>query len=186
MKQTYLLSLAIGILFACSTKQNKRYDVISEDDTLILQESLIYEEHSATDLKKVGTEILSGASIFGAKEKYLFQLMDSIFTKDSVERAFYFSVFKKIEEGSDGYVAEAIGDYAKSFCWQYPNEFFSIPDSEIKGYAFRIGYAILASEEDPEKYAEELIIKIKSTSSNEHSQKIESFSQELSDAMNNK
>jgi hypothetical protein len=109
------------------------------------------ETDSTIFLKNIGKEILEGRQISTIDEKYLYQIMDSIFVKDSINRSFYFAVFRRIRNEAKGYVAENVDFLSKEFCRRYPNEFFKLPKHELKEYAYDIGEIFRTEEEYPER-----------------------------------
>lgn len=52
-----------------------------------------------------------------------FDCLDSLRSRDSATRQFYFSVFRKIISKADGALGEVVGSYAKTYLQQYPAEF---------------------------------------------------------------
>jgi hypothetical protein len=138
---------------------------------------------STAYLKKIGTEILVSLKISTLDEKYIYQLIDSIFVKDSTDRSFYFKVFNKIRKQATGYIREYIDLEAKEYCKYYPNEFFCMPDSCLKSYAYDIGEEIRTEEEDPPNYTKEYINEIKNKCDPKYLKKVENFSKDIFDVM---
>jgi len=141
------------------------------------------EIDSTVFLKNVGKEILEGKEISRINEKYLYQLIDSIQSKDSTERAFYFKIFREIRKQAKEYLAEEVDFQAKHFCLRYPNDFFSLPGSELKSYAYDIGELLRTEEEFPEQAAKDYIAEIKKKCDSNHLKKVEKFSKDIFDEM---
>ena len=104
--------------------------------------------------------------IFGVIMKCIFlDLMDSMTTNDSCARLFYFKVFEKIFNHSDGYLGEVMGYYVLQYFEFNPNEFIKnsklIPDSTFKSMGIEAGIEIKMSiDEKPEVVLTKLIKEI--------------------------
>lgn len=179
MKTRLLIIICLTILISCSSSERKNTNNSSVDSEKVISENGKTDTDSTKSIKEVGLEILGGAPIFGKNEKYLFQLMDSLTTKNSNERAFYFKVYKKIVEKSDGYVSEAIGSYALKYLENYPTEFFSLSDEEIKSLMGYIAYEVRLSEDNAISKLKEFLTQLREKSNTETIKKIDLFEQEL-------
>lgn len=184
MKTKLFTIIFLITLFACSNSEKKSTNNKSVDSEKVVTDNGKTIADSTKSIKEVGIEILGGAPIFGNNEKYLFQLMDSLIVKNSNERAFYFKVFKKIVEKSDGYVSEAIGLYALKYLENYPNEFFSLSDEEIKSFMGYIAYEVRLSENNADSSLRTLLSQLKEKSNKETTKKIDLFEQELNENLN--
>ena len=138
---------------------------------------------SISFLRNIGTEILDGLKISSIDEKYLYQLIDSIFIKDSTDRLFYFNVFRQIRKEAGGYLAEDIDFNSKEYCRTYPNEFFNLPSSDLKSFAYDIGELLRTEEEFPIDAAKDYIAEIKMKCDAKHLKKVERFSKDIFDEM---
>lgn len=126
---------------------------------------------------------MDGLKISKIDEKYIYQLIDSIFVKESTDRAFYFKVFNKIRAQAREYLREYVDLEASEYCRKYPSEFFCMPDSVLKSYAYDIGEEIRAEEEDPPQFAKDYILEIKEKCNPKYLQKVETFSKDIFDEM---
>jgi hypothetical protein len=138
---------------------------------------------SVAFLRNIGTEILDGLKISSIDEKYIYQLIDSIFVKDSTDRIFYFKVFRQIRKEAGGYLAEDIDFHSKEYCLTYPNEFFNLPSSDLKSFAYDIGELLRTEEEFPIDAANDYIAEIKMKCDTKHLKKVERFSKDIFDEM---
>lgn len=134
-------------------------------------------------LKNIGTEILDGLKISSIDEKYIYQLINSIFVKDSTDRLFYFQVFRQIRKEAEGYLALDIDFNSKEYCKTYPNEFFNLPSSDLKSFAYDIGELLRTEEEFPMDAAKDYIADIKMKCETKHLKKVERFSKDIFDEM---
>jgi hypothetical protein len=134
-------------------------------------------------LRNIGTEILDGVKISSIDDIYIYQLIDSIFVKDSTDRLFYFKVFRQIRKEAGGYLADDIDFHSKEYCITYPNEFFNLPASDLKSFAYDIGELLRTEEEFPIDAAKKYIAAIKSRCNTKHLQKVERFSRDIFDEM---
>ena len=138
---------------------------------------------SVAFLRNIGTEILDGLKISSIDEKYIYQLIDSIFVKDSTDRLFYFKVFRQIRKEAGGYLAEDIDFHSKEYCKTYPNEFFNLPSSDLKSFAYDIGELFRTQEEFPVESAKGYIAEIKKRCDSKYLPKVERFSKDIFDEM---
>lgn len=174
-------------VIACVTKTSNGHvksDAISifiaRDSQSIIEK---IETDSTAHLKKVGIEILDGSKISTIDEKYIYQLIDSIFVIDSTDRVFYFKVFNKTRVQAREYLREYVDLEAREYCRKYPNEFFCMSDSVLKSYAYDIGEEIRTEEEDPLQFAKDYILEIKEKCNPKYLQKVETFSKQMFDVM---
>lgn len=187
MRKVFVYILGLIFVIACVTKTSNGHVKSDTKPVFLARDSQSIIETIETDstayLKKVGTEILNGLEISKIKEKYIFQLIDSVLVKDSTDRSFYFKVFNKIREVAKDNIAEEIGFYAKDYCRNFPDEFFCMTSSELKFFASEIGEIIRTEEEDPPQFAKDYILAIKEKCNPKYLQKVETFSKQMFGAM---
>jgi hypothetical protein len=138
---------------------------------------------SVAFLKNIGTDILDGLKISKIDEKYIYKLIDSIFVKDSTDRLFYFKVFRQIRKEAGGYLAEDIDFHSKEYCITYPNEFFNLPSSDLKSFAYDIGELLRTEEEFPIDAGKAYRAEIKKRCNSKYFAKVERFSKDIFDEM---
>jgi hypothetical protein len=175
------------LVLACSTKTNKAQVKLETNPTIQQIDSQSIDKKVILDtimeLKKIGYDILSGVEISKINEKYIYDLIHCVMVKDSIDREFYFKVFNKIRNQAGGYISEDIGFYSKDFCRTYPNDFFSLEDSQLKSYAYDIGELIRTEEEDPASSAKDYILGIKKICNPKYLSKIDTFSKDIVDVI---
>jgi hypothetical protein len=130
-------------------------------------------------LKKIGKEIINERKITSVNTSIIYQLIDSALSKNPTERKFYFKVFNKINKLAKGEVVVELDWIIKEFCHKYPNDFFSISDTEVTDYARRIGELVRTEEEYPTKTANEYINNILKTTDKKYQKKLNMFTIEL-------
>lgn len=162
-----LFCLALIFGFISCKKSSTATESNSKIDSVITNESITRtnstnEANFKVDndsVKIVGERILNGEYIGGKNEKYIFPLMDSLNQKGENSRQFYFKVFGKIVEQSDGYISEAIGSRVLSYFKSFPKEFIQnselINDSTFKSMAYYAADEIGLSNVDKPKAMEE-------------------------------
>jgi hypothetical protein len=167
MKTLNTFTIGIILLASClSCTTNQQEPNTKTNDTTI-------------KLKKVGSEILNGTKIAMIDTSLIYQLIDSVLSKDSKDREFYFKVFNEINNQAKGEISVEMDWKIKEFCFKYPNEFFNISDSEIKAYTQRIGELFRTEEEYPIESAQNYINDIKKRTNLAYSDKVNVFSIEL-------
>ncbi|GET34740.1 hypothetical protein PbJCM13498_36030 [Prolixibacter bellariivorans] len=180
----YILSLILSNVLCAESNSEQIFD----DTKLVISTPQNQISKDSIDLKKLGEDILNGkAHLNQIDEKSLDLLVQKIIINDSIERAFYIIVFKKIRKKLPELIANSdyeflpsdIGDYTKLYCLNYPNEFFKMDNSDITSFAYDIGELIRTEEEDPKGYAKEYILEIKEKSDPKYSSKIEIFSNQI-------
>ncbi len=70
------------------------------------------------DLKIYGQKILDN-KIKPTDDKYTFQIIDSLLCKSKLDRDFYFNVFNKIQQNSDGALSEYVSTIASKFYFNH-------------------------------------------------------------------
>jgi hypothetical protein len=159
------------------------YPILPSELQIVNKEST---PDSVVNIKQIGLEILNGFSISQINEKYIYQLMDSIMVLDSIERSFYFEVFNKIYEQATGYIYYEIGFSIKEYLRQFPDDFFSLPDSRLKEYAFEIGELFRTEEEFPLEAAKKYASELEERCSAKYLKKLEKFNKEMLEAVESK
>ena len=164
-----LKTVAIGIilLISCQSWTAKRQYLIAKTN------------ETTINLKEIGNEILNGRKIATIDTSLIYKFIDSVLTKDSKDREFYFKVFNVINHQAKGEIAVEIDWKIKVFCSKYPNEFFNISYSEIKDYSQRIGELFRTEEEYPIESAQNYVNDIKRRTNPVYSDKAKVFSIEL-------
>jgi len=137
-------------------------------------------------IKSIGTEILNGKDVSTINEKYLYQLIDSILAKDSIERVWYFKIFQKIRKSVSGDITQSIGFAEKEYIARFSNEAFNMPTTDLLSYARDIGEVFRTEEENPTQSAKEYILKIQESLTQLNYQKFDIFSKNLFDSLNEK
>jgi hypothetical protein len=154
-------------MFSCKTPSTKNDELKMDDTTQATQnnENLPSQPDTLRDpshyyyltdfpLIKVGQLILAD-SVQPLDNKIIFDCMDSLSSMDTKTRDFYFPVFLKILEKSDGALAEAVGQYAMNYIEKYPKEFAiksrSITDDQFTSFASSTGYELYFSFETVQK-----------------------------------
>jgi hypothetical protein len=185
----YITILMIGILLfnSCKSKNNKvqsnnTNDTISQKTEIEINTSNVKVD-SITELKRMGQRIVEGEKLTEFNEKYLYQLVHNIITKDSAERVFYFKVFNVIRSQAGGYLAEDIDFYTKRFCNDYPNDFFCLSDSLLRSYADDLGELIRTEEESPTEFADKFYQSIRTKSNPIFYEKIDRFYEDIKKAI---
>jgi hypothetical protein len=128
-------------LLSCKSNNSKTNTLVKTPDNNITQDKIDNDL-----IKNVGMNILNGERIWGYNEKYIFSLMDSLISKNSDSRLFYFKVFGKICEQADGCVGEVIGLYVLKYFELNPSEFIAnskfISDTTFKSMGYNAGVEI--------------------------------------------
>ena len=148
------------------------------EDTLRIPSN--YYFLSNLSLQQVGKLILAD-SIQPSDNKITFDCMDSLLAKQSTTRDYYFPVFLKILDKSDGALAEAVGQYAMTYVEKYPIEFAEkskyITADQFKSWASNTGYELYFTY-DTEKKAKRwmnFIVKNCSTCDTTQLKRLEEF-----------
>jgi len=187
IRKPIIAILGIIFLISCISKTTK--NVNNERNNLI--ESLETKKDDklkvSTDtiayLNNIGKKILNGVKISKFEEKDIIKLVHSVMNPDSIDRVFYFKVLNEISKQSEGEIAEISSWEIKDFCNVYPNDFFRLTNSELKTYALEIGEIIRTEEESPLDYAKNYMSEIRQKIKPELSDKVETFSKNMEDAI---
>lgn len=163
MRTFQTFSIGIIILLSCLSWTSKHQVLIADT------------QKTDGDLKKIGSEILKGRKISTIDTSTIYQLIDSVLTKDSNDRRFYFEVFNRINNQAKGEIAEEINWKIKEFCNKYPNDFFNISNTEIEDYSARIGELFRTEEEYPLEAAQDYINWIKTKTNPIFNEKVKLF-----------
>jgi hypothetical protein len=101
--------------------------------------------------KTVG-ELILADSIKAADNEVSFRCLDSLTSPNPASRAFYFTVFKKIMDHSDGALSEVVGEFSKKYIEAYPKEFAdyasSFPKQQLELWAFQTVEHVLSAVEE--------------------------------------
>ena len=187
IRKPIIAILGIIFLISCISKTTK--NVNNERNNLI--ESLETKKDDklkvSTDtiayLNNIGKKILNGVKISKFEEKDIIKLVHSVMNPDSIDRVFYFKVLNEISKQSEGEIAEISSWEIKDFCNVHPNDFFRLTNSELKTYALEIGEIIRTEEESPLDYAKNYMNEIRQKIKPELSDKVETFSKNMEDAI---
>ena len=98
-------------------------------------------------------------------DKATFAMLDSLDTDNTEVRPFYYYLFVKLMEQSDGALSEAVGLYGQLYAAKYPHEFYSNFEKSFYKESYEnwvgyIGYEILMAME-PREALEKFINKQK-------------------------
>jgi hypothetical protein len=122
---------------------------LNPPDSLRNPENYFYLSDLPT--RAVGELILKD-SIKAADNEVSFRCLDSLNSPDPSSRAFYFDVFKKIMDHSDGALSEVVGEFSKKYVEAHPKEFASyaanFPKSRLELWAFQTVEHVLADVEE--------------------------------------
>jgi hypothetical protein len=147
--------------------------------TLLSTYSSSEVNESNDTLPVIAKEILNGRRIETINLSIIYQIIDSVFTNNSSDRIFYFSVFNEIDGQAKGELSAEMDWKIKDFCYKYPNNFFSISEIKISDYAQRIGELLRTEEEFPQKAATDYIEHIQKLANDEYENRIKTFSLDL-------
>jgi len=122
-----LTSVFIILFISCGSSSTNKDDTKlidtnsikhTDDNASIYEDTLRVPSNyyflSDLTLRQVGKLILAD-SIQPSDNKITFDCMDSLLAKQSTTRDYYFPVFLKILDKSDGALAEAVGQYAMTY-----------------------------------------------------------------------
>lgn len=191
-----LIIAIISILFAC--KNNDTNKISSEanlENKTEIQDSLRNPNHYyyfADINPKLFAKWILNDSINPSDNFSTFRVMDSLEAKSIEDREFYFKVFMKIKEKSDGALAEAIGLPALKYVENHTEEFLNIsskyPTEIFESWAYTVGLEImLSSNENGIDDADVFLKKLKENCKNcseENQSKLDKFYTTMIDAIN--
>jgi hypothetical protein len=168
MRQILHSILLLG-LFSC-TKTNQqtenKLDIVADSadyysaslDTLRSRGHYYYL--ADIKLRTIGQLILSD-SIAPSDNYITFSCMDSITSRNKQTRDYFFPVFIKIVEKSDGALAEVVGSYILNYTKSYPKELADRFEccstskqccDELRNLSFYVGQEIMLSDEWQKEY----------------------------------
>lgn len=105
-------------------------------------------------LRQVAHLILTD-SISPLDNQITFECMDSLSADNVNTREFYFPVFNKIVNKSDGALSEVVGQYIMKYVERFPMEFAakskSLNDEELKTWASYVAYELHFSYNTPQQ-----------------------------------
>lgn len=149
MKCRYLFLMLCVCLSSCTNSKSAN----DHSNESIAHDVIMDEKDS---VRVVAAMIIAGEPIWGANEKYVMSILDSLTSPNEATRSLCFKAFARICEQADGYVGEAIGGYVlKSFEFD-PNEFIqgsrSVSDSTFQRMAYQAGQELfLSNDSDPDE-----------------------------------
>jgi len=168
MRTILILSIifCLGCNYESGNTQNKTTENIKDsiNENVIVLDSLSdptsFYYLSNKPIKEIAHLILID-SIRPSDNKITFDCVDSsLYSKNKVTRDFYFPVFMKILNQSDGALSESLSDYVVKYIVQYPNEFFERmkknDEKYFDTYAYLVGYNLLMSENGGVKWLNSL------------------------------
>lgn len=164
----YLLISLIFLFASCnsiSTVGDKDRKLTRKDTIVSSQDNKNDTSRIATGLKNLANRPLIEVanlilidSILPMDDEVTFNCMDSLSSENSDTREFYFPVFKKIVNKSDGALSEIVGQYIMKYINKFPKEFAikskSLNEEEIKKWAFFVAYEMYFDYETPQKAQE--------------------------------
>ena len=140
-------------------KQAKKETVVPSHDSIYNTPSIATNYKISTDrpLRQVANLILID-SILPLDNEVTFNCMDSLTSENSDTREFYFPVFNKIVDKSDGALSEIVGQYIMRYVREFPKDFAirskSLKEEEFKNWAFYVAYEMHFDYETPQKAQE--------------------------------
>jgi hypothetical protein len=164
--------IGIAILYSCSNKPDSQERTKSENSTELITQS----SDTKHDLKEIGIRILNGKDIDEIDSLQINQFIDSVMVKDSTERLFYFNVLNIIRKGISNETVEYIQWQMLSFSEKYPNDFFTLSDSDLEYYSKSSGEIFATQEEFPLERANNYIDNINKALDTKYSIKFETYS----------
>ena len=124
-------------------------------------------------------ELIMKDSVSPSDNYSTFRVIDSLKAKSVEDRKFYFKVFLKIMEKSDGALAEAIGSPAYDYVEKYSFDFFelskTITNAQFELWANNVGVEIFLSSKNPNKEAKDFFNKLKKKCSKEQIVDVDRF-----------
>lgn len=155
----------VALMGACSSKTETTASSIDSNrvaethGTIAIKDTLQQINSPAIDTKAlpartIGEMILDGR-LKPSDNEFTFRILDSLNTSDKGSRKFYFDVFNKIMDHSDGALSEAIGNYALTYVELNPAEFIrytsSLPASRFETWASQVGIELFLSGNEPKE-----------------------------------
>ena len=195
MNRLIILSI-IPIFFACKkNNSNQSYKESNLEFKAEIQDTLRNPNHYyyfADINPKLFAKWILNDSINPSDNYSTFRVMDSLEAKTFDDREFFFKVFLKIKEKSDGALAEAIGLPALKYVENHTEEFLNISskysNEVFDSWAYTVGLEImLSSNENAIDDANEFLRKLKDNCKNcssENQSKLDKFYATMIDAIN--
>ncbi len=151
-----LIIAIIPILFACTNNDmNKKSSEANLENKIEIPDSLRNSNHYyyLADINpKLFAKWILNDRIYPSDNFSTFRVMDSLEAKSIEDREFYFKVFVKIKEKSDGVLAEAIGLPAMKYVENHTEEFLNIsskyPTEIFESWAYAVGLEIMLSSNE--------------------------------------
>jgi len=156
MKHTIYILAILVLFFSCSTKSNKKQNKTTEPQSQVIKADspIKTSKTDSISTKEFGQLIIDG-KIKPSDNEATFRCLDKMLSKDTVERDFYFKVYKVISTQSDGALGEILGGYVKSL-FEYSPDFcldqYKLMDSvEKKDFVEQLAVEFYASGLDYKK-----------------------------------
>lgn len=194
--KTGILLLTIIFIIGCKY-ENKRTEnnvVVNAQDSLKLKEEVLdslsdpysYYYLSNQPIENNARLILID-SIYPSDNKITFDSMDSLSSKNVKTRNFFFKVFIKILDKTDGALSEAVGSYVLQYIERYPEEFLNRTNKIDKKYfdkfAHFSGYELGFSEDYGKSWLDSLTSRCLNCDSNEF-KKLNTFKEIAQETIN--
>lgn len=205
--------LIIGLLvlqFSCTSRTSKKTDiltniksdkVLAEKNNDTIENTIKENSDTLIGYKKYNSEydyyfdIYKQEKLIAADDILMLSITDSLFSKDKENELFYFIVFTKSMNGSDGFYSEAVGLSCFNFITTNPITFAKyflseskLNDNDFKNWADYIYGEIQISRENQEHEAirelEELLKEKVKDSKNEYRELIDKLIDEIKTAHN--
>ena len=147
MKYRLLITGLIFFQFSCNSKTSNKTDIstITKTDTILVEQRIDTIEKTIKEnkntligYKKYNSEydyyldIYKQEKLIAADDILMLSITDSLFTKDEENELFYFIVFTKSMNGSDGFYSEAVGLSCFNFITTNPIRFAKYFSSDTK------------------------------------------------------
>jgi hypothetical protein len=192
MSRLIILAIILTVVACNNKKKDSGSNQEKKENTNELQDTLRNPNHYyyfADINPKIFANWILNDSIQPSDNFSTFRVMDSLEAKTFEDREFYFKVFLKIKEKSDGALAEAIGLPALKYTENHTEELLKLttnyPEEIFESWAYTVGLEImLSSNENSIKEVNEFFNKLKNNCSTENHKKLEVFYNFMIDAIN--
>jgi hypothetical protein len=143
----FLILVFITVFISCDRK-------VKSDNQLVTTVDSIQEKNSIINYFN---EIYQKEKLIKADDRQMLSITDSLFTKDSDKGLFYFIVFTKSLNGSDGFYSEGAGQSAFNYITNNPRQFAEyfktsekLNQKDLDNWADSISGEIIISNENNE------------------------------------
>jgi hypothetical protein len=118
--KTIFISLILILLFACQTKTKKTSETQKDEKLVQTISKSVSKKEDVPEIvystEEYFQKIYSDEKMFYIKdENMILSIGDSLFSKDSSKQEYYFTVFSKSMNGSDGFYSEMVSLCAYKF-----------------------------------------------------------------------